>query len=54
MSTHLGTVKFRPSIEFRKYVGYKMELERVDKKIFPDKPVPVEDIELRRQKLLAS
>lgn len=52
-SIHLGTVKFRPSIEFRKYVGYKMELERVDKRFFPDKPVPVEDIELRRQKVLA-
>lgn len=37
-SVRFETVKFRPSIEFKKYVARKMKLERLEKKYSAQKP----------------
>ena len=40
----MSTVKFRSGIEFKRYVAGKMELERADKRFFPDKPKAMGDM----------
>ena len=52
-SVKLSTVKFRPSIEFKRYVDSKMDLERADKRFFPVKPKAVGDMDARKQKMLS-
>ena len=48
-SVKMSTVKFRPSIEFKRYVAGKMELERADKRFFPDKPKAMGDMAAREK-----
>lgn len=45
----MSTVKFRPGIEFKRYVAGKMELERADKRFFPDKPKAMGDMVAREK-----
>ena len=51
-SIKMSTVKFRPGVEFKRYVSNKMELERVDKRFFPEKPKAVGDMDVRKQSML--
>ena len=48
----MSTVKFRPGVEFKRYVSNKMELERADKRFFPEKPKAVGDMDVRKQSML--
>jgi predicted histone-like DNA-binding protein len=54
-SVRLSTVKFRPSIEFKRYVDSKMDLERADKRFFPVKTSFFEltQPDARKQKMLS-
>lgn len=51
-SVKMSTVKFRPSIEFKRYVAGKMELERADKRFFPDKPKAMGDMAAREKSMM--
>lgn len=51
-SIHMSTVKFRPSIDFKRYVASKMYPERADKRFFPQKPKAVGEVDERKQCLL--
>lgn len=51
-SIKMSTVKFRPSVEFKRYVANKMKLERADKRFFSEKPKAVGDMDTRKQCLL--
>ena len=51
-SVKMSTVKFRPSIEFKRYVAGKMELERADKRFFPDKPKAMDDMAAREKSMM--
>ena len=48
----MSTVKFRPGIEFKRYVAGKMELERADKRFFPDKPKAMGDMVAREKSMM--
>ena len=52
-SVKMSTVKFRPGIEFKRYVAGKMELERADKRFFPDKPKAMGDMVAREKSMMA-
>ena len=51
-SVKMSTVKFRPGIEFKRYVAGKMELERADKRFFPDKPKAMGDMVAREKSMM--
>ena len=51
-SIKMSTVKFRPSIEFKRYVAYKMHPERADRRFFPPKPKAMGDMDARKQCVL--
>ena len=51
-SVKMSTVKFRPGIEFKRYVAGKMELERADKRFFPDKPKAMGDMAAREKSMM--
>ena len=53
-SVKMSTVKFRPGIEFKRYVAGKMELERADKRFFPDKPKAMGDMVAREKSIVLS
>ena len=48
----MSTVKFRSGIEFKRYVAGKMELERADKRFFPDKPKAMGDMVAREKSMM--
>ena len=48
----MSTVKFRPGIEFKRYVAGKMELERADKRFVPDKPKAMGDMVAREKSMM--
>ena len=51
-SVKMSTVKFRPGIEFKRYVAGKTELERADKRFFPDKPKAMGDMVAREKSMM--
>jgi len=52
-SVRMSTVNFRPTVEFKRYVAFKMELERADKRFFPQKPEAAGELDERKRLLLA-